>query len=341
MSTSITSDEFTTFSAHLKQLLESDFPLADGFRQFAKEADDKNLAKAVSRISERLTAGMTLSDAIDKDNYDFPPHYISLLRAGEESGELLKVVDIALEHDQTISRLEKELGATVYYPLFTLCITILAFSAVTVFAFPVIERFYSIGGQAMPLAFRLLQSVFYGPTGIFCLGWISFLMIMLYLVKSRMGLAHIAMKLPFMKKIISDIYSAQLSKSLGLMLQAGVGLDKALDAVAASTSKSVLKKNLTRTANRVREGESLSSALNTAGFSGTGLLDMVSIGEDSGLLPQILEKGANIYREEAHDKIGIMLSIIEPVLLLIVGFWVFFMLGSWFYTYTQLFTLSI
>ena len=238
----ISTEEFMMFSSQFKQLLESDFPLAEGLKNFSGEIKKPSFKDAVERISKRLTEGMSISEAIKYEGEPFSPEYIGLIRAGEESNNLLKMLDTALDHETFLGQMEEKLHMAIYYPLIIFCWSLLAFAAVMVWAYPMVEEWYVAADQVMPLTFRLVHNIFYGPWGILAVLWISAVILCLWLIKARKGLGSLAMSIPGLRQLAADVFSARLARSLGLLLEAGASMDNALATVAASTGDKGMKR---------------------------------------------------------------------------------------------------
>ena len=334
MAKPLASADFALFNEQLRQLLSSGFPLADGLRHFSAEIEKPAFRSAVERVAGRLAQGNSLSEALSAEGQPFSPEYIGLIQAGEESHDLLKMLDTALEHEGLIARLEKTLEWAVYYPLFVYGFSLLAFAAVMVWAYPVMARFYEATGHVMPLLFRTLHAVFYGPGGIFVVLWIAVLLLGFWRLKQTQGLGSLALAMPGLGRLMADVYSARLSRSLGLLLHSGVRVDRALASLASGTSDPGLKRRLLQSAHRTREGQSLSNALAAIGLAGTRFSDLVALGEETGLLPKLLTSGANMFQAEAESRLETVMRVTGAVLLVAAGLWVLILLSSWFQMYS-------
>ena len=326
--------DFALFNEQLRQLLSSGFPLADGLKNFSNEIQRPDFRAAVERVSGRLGQGQRLSEALAAEGRPFSPEYIGLIQAGEESHNLLQMLDTALDHESLIVRLEKNLQWAVYYPLFVYGFSLFAWAAVMVWAYPVMERFYDLTGHNMPRLFRGLHALFYGPWGILAVFWIAALLLLLRWVKRTRGLGSLALAVPGLGRLMADVYSARLSRSLGLLLQAGVRVDNALAALAGATADPGLKRRLLQAARQSAEGKSLSQALAAIGLAGTRFSDLVALGEDSGLLPKLLQSGADMFRAEAESRVETVMRVTGAVLLIAVGLWIALLLSSWFQMYS-------
>ena len=328
------SSEFLLFAEQLRQLLASDFPLSEGLAHFSRELQKPAFRQAVERVANRLGQGLGLASALEAEGQPFSPEFIGLIRAGEESGNLLEMLDTALEHEHFMGQLEKELEASVYYPALVYGFSLLSFAGVMVWAYPVLVHFYAIAGQQPPFLFRAIHSVFYGPWGLLAALWIGTLFLLLWSVKARYGLASLALHLPGIGRLVADVFSARIAKSLGLLLQAGVSLKSGLAAVAASTGDPGMKRRLLLAAHQVGEGYSLSQALGAVGLSKARLSDLVLIGEESGTLPRMLVSAAGMFRAESEANLEAVMRVTGAVLLVAVGGWILLLLSSWFHAYS-------
>lgn len=336
----ISASDFEQFNEQLRQLLASDVPLAEGLRSFASEISGTNFRAAVESVVSRLKEGKSLAESLDEQKGAFSAEYRGLIRAGEQSGDLLGVLDAALDHERYMAQLEEGLKQTIYYPVMVFAWTLLVFALTMVFGYASFARLYNAAHQSLPLAIRITH-LFYGPRGIFALAWVAVLLYVLYLIKSQWGLATLMLKIPIMKNVVADIYTARLSRTMGLLLKSGANAGDAMSLIAASTSDPVMRERLERASRRIAEGAPLSDAVNVEGMEETGFADLVRIGEEAGTLPSLLIEGAELYRVEAQSRLDVGLRIMGVVLIAGVGCWVLWLLLSLMRTYALIPMLSL
>ena len=336
----ISASEFEQFNEHLRQLLAGDMPLAEGLQSFASEINDANFRAAVERVASKLKEGISIAEALDEQGGAFSPEYRGLIHAGEQSGDLLGVLDAALEHERYMAQFEEGLKRAIYYPAMVFAWTLLTFAVTMALGYSAFARLYHSAGQSLPLLFRILH-LFYGPKGMFALFWVAALFYVLYLIRHRWGLGALALKIPFLKKVAAEAYTARLAKTLGLLLKSGSRPHDAMSLIAASTSDPIMRSRLGSAARRVAEGVALSSAVNIEGMEDTGFSDLIEIGEEAGTLPALLTEGAGLYRMEAQAKLEVALKMTGVVLIAVVGLWVLWLLFSLMKTYTLIPMLSL
>jgi type II secretory pathway component PulF len=330
----IGAEEFKLFSEQLQQLLGSNFPLAEGLLHFSGELSQPGFRQAVEQVAHRLAQGSSLSAALEAEPPPFSPEYIGLIRAGEQSNNLLKMLDTALEHESLVGRLESKLRAAVYYPAFVICFALVTYASVLTWAYPVMARLYQETNHPIPLLFRAVHAVSHGPWGIAVLAAIGGLVVMLWWIKRKQGLGSLALSVPGLGSLVADVYSARLARSLGLLLQAGVSMDNALSLVAAATSDQSMKKRMLRASRQAAEGRSLSESLTEIGLAGTRFSDLVGIGEESGILPRILISGASLFQAESESRLESVMRTTGTVLLAAAGASIGLIFASWFHTYS-------
>ncbi len=329
----ISAEDIEQFNEQLRQLLSSGYPLAEGLSKFSDEIERPEFKEAVQRISAGLSEGKSLSDSIEGEEASFSPEYIGLIRAGEESNELLGILDTALEHERFISRMEEGLRKALFYPVVVFGWTLIAFAVTMVYAFPILERLYNYAHMSLPGLFVLIRSL-YGPWGLLVILWLVLLMVIVWSIKHKWGLGSMAMVIPGLRRLIADVYAARLSRTLGIMLKAGVRLDNALATIAGATSDPTIKRKLIRASSRTGEGIALSKVISEIGLSGTGLSELVELGEESGTLPEVLTTGSELYRVESVARLDVTLRILGLALLVAVGIWVLILLLSFMESYS-------
>jgi len=334
MAKAISAEEFKLFGEQLKQLLASDFPLAEGLRHFSAELPRPGFRQAVEQVANRLAQGSSLSAALEAEQPSFSPEYIGLIRAGEQSNNLLKMLDTALEHESLVGRLEGKLRTAVYYPAFVIGFALVTYFSVLTWAYPVMARLYLEANHPLPLFFRTVHALTHGPGAIGLLAGVAGLAVILWWVKRRQGLGSLALAAPGLGKLVADVYSARLARSLGLLLQAGVSMANALSLVAVATSDPGMKQRLLRASRHAAEGRPLSQALIGTGLGHTRFSDLVSVGEESGVLPRILISGASLFQAESESRLESVMRATGGLLLVLAGAVIGLIFASWFHAYT-------
>jgi len=333
-------EEIAAFTDQLGLLLETDYPLAEGLTKFSHEIKSESFKAAVERVSKGLAEGASLAEALEREEDAFSPEFVGLIRAGEMSGALPDVLEVALEHETFMSKLEKRLSGALFYPIALFIWTLICFSAIARYTIPMMEEFYDALGGAAPPGFRTMAAVFHGPAGSALVAWTVLSLILFWWIKNRVGMATLAGHVPGIGRLVADVYSARLAKSLGLLLAAGVAPDAALASVAAATGDRGTRVRLLKASRRAGEGESLSKALSANGLGGPELFELAEIGEESGALPGMLSNAGGLFRAEAESRLEVVARLVGSTLLLALGAWIVVLMSGWLNAYFNLSSLG-
>lgn len=333
MTSSAQAQQLREFALRLKETAKSDFPLAEAIRRYSREAEGERFKKVLGRVAGGLDEGTSLADALAADESSFSPEFVALVRAGEECNDLEGMLEVALEHEAFIARLDTRLRAAVQYPLFCFILSLVLIGGAYYMAGPYVKLFYEGRGIPLPFIFQLSEGLLYGSSqyqiliyGALALGGYA-------LVRYYIGMSSFALMLPGLSKLMGDVFSARLARSLGIMLTAGVRADEALAAAAASTSDRGMRRALMKASKRAGEGENLSKALAGIGLDKSGLLDLAEIGEESGELPSVLLNGASLFKAESESRLEVVMTLLGTILLLLVGAWMLLIVSGWFTAY--------
>jgi type II secretory pathway component PulF len=322
-------EEFEQFNEQLRQLLASGVPLDEGMARFAGEIHRASFREAVGKVSAALKTGHPLSASLDSSGVAFSSEYLALVRAGEASGDLLGVLDTAIDHGRFLGQLDRGLRREVLYPLAVVGLTLAVFALFFSFTGPVLIHLFGILERPVPGQLEVLQMIV-GPDGLHAYALIMIGAATGWIVTRRVGLGVIALSLPGIRPVILHAYAGRIAKTVGSVLAHGVRADKALMLVAELTGDPGFRSRLTRAAAQVTAGTSLSQALAGIGLKESGLAELVALGEETGQLPVLLAGGAELYQLESQARLALAIRTLGTVLLLGAGAWALFLLLSLF-----------
>jgi len=329
-------EEITAFTDQLSQLLDSDYPLAEGLMAFSGEIKKKPFKDAVQRVAKSVGEGTPLSEALAAERDAFSPEFVGLIRAGEQSGAMLEVLDAALEHESFMAKLEKRLSDALFYPIAVFVWTLVCFAAIVRLTLPAMRDFYLEFGMETPIRFNWMFTVFSGPQGTMLLVWAFLAFVFFWWIRNKVGMATMARRVPGLGGLVADVYSARLARSLGHLLDSGVSADAALAALAAATGDRGMRSKLVAASCRVAEGESISGALSAEGIGGDELWELAEIGEEGGALPGMLLRASGIFRAEADSRLEVVVRVAGSGMLVGLGAWIMLLMAGWLHAYFSL-----
>jgi len=336
-------NDFLILNQQFNTLIKAGLPILRALDLLATRATAPKLRPVLTQIRDRVREGKSLSEAVDEAGV-FSKMYSTAILAGEKSGNLSGVLDYYIAYQRVSTGVKKKILATLVYP--TLLVTV-ATIIVTYLVTGVIPKF--------ALLYRDLGVQLPGPTKFLVTVTVDYRLYILALIvavfltllgvffwsrSEEGGIAFDRMKfrVPVLGQTLLKFQVAQFCRTLATLLTGGTPLVSALQTAAESITSRLLQGTVGRATQMVREGESLHGALSASGVMPELALDMIEVGESSGALAPMLNSVAEFYEEEVSLRLGAMVAVIEPVILIFMGLLVAFILIS---LYLPIFSFSI
>jgi general secretion pathway protein F len=301
----------------LSTLLSSGVTLMEALSSISEE--NKGLWKnMLVNIKEKVAGGSSFSKSLEEYKNIFPEFYVSMVAAGEAGGNLDKVLSRLADFLESQHNLKSKVRASMIYPVIMICIGFIVLSFLFTFVIPKITKIFKDTQSALPFITVVLITV----SNIFQNYWWLFIGILLGGViglrrlkeKNRLFIDRLILLLP--GNILQSLYFGRFTRTLGSLLEGGLPVLKALELTAKSIGNKVLEIRIIDAGKRVAEGARLSASLE--GFPPV-LLQLVSTGERSGKLVEILKNAADSYEEEFSRRVQKALSLLEPAMILFMG----------------------
>ena len=326
--------EISIFTRQLTTLLTAGLPLMEALSATIDHIDDPVLKRTITRIREDVREGRSLADAMRAHPRAFSGLYTNMIQAGETSGALDVVLARLADFQESQVKLRNKIWATMTYPVMMLFIGLGVMVFLFTFVIPQVTRVFEDLGQALPLPTLVLISI----SNFFRFYWWVIIGVILILTfalakyiktpKGKVVYDRLILKAPLFGKIIKLIAISRFSRTLSTLLASGVPLIASMDIVKAVVNNSVLSKVLEDTKDRVREGEALSEPLKRSGMFPSMVIQMITVGERSGELERMLSKVSDAYDNEVDTTVAGLTSLLEPVMILVMGIIVLFVVLS-------------
>ncbi len=314
------------FTRNLKVMVSAGLPLTKALPSLAKQVKSKKFQKILFDISERIERGESFSSAISNYPKTFPELYQNMIKVGEAGGRLEEVLEIlALQMERENELKSKVKGAMIYPAIVIFAMIGVAILMLTLVVPKLAATFEDLKIE-LPLTTRIVIGTgkFLEKNWYFLIFFFIFLFILFsQILKTERGkkfFDSILLKMPVISDIIKKNNSALSARTLSSLIAAGVSLPRALEITANTLGNIFYREALIEGAKRVKKGEKLSQVLkNYQKFIPLTVISMIEVGEETGATVEILAKLANFYEEEVTRATKNLASVIEPVLLLIVG----------------------
>ncbi len=313
------------FAQELAALLKAGLPLFQSLDVMLERQRNPLLRQSLSAVREKVKSGTALSDAFRQEGDFYPPIFAASLVAGERSGNLDQVLRRFSSHLRLNLTLRKKAVSASVYPIVLLTMMIGLVAILLVWVIPQFKSFYEGLGAELPLATRMLLSV--ATTLRANIHWIALGLALLvvsvvyWLRREGSGVAldRGLLRLPYFGGLMRMYATSQLMRTLSTLLAGGLPLLNALEVAAASIGNRAMAQAVGTATGRIREGASLTTALESTGMLEALPLEMVKVGEQTGALGDMLNAISDFYDEELDTRMATVLSLVEPVLLVLMA----------------------
>lgn len=317
--------DVSIMARQLATMIQSGLSLLRALNILSDQTENKALARKIQDVRGDVETGISLSAALGKHPETFPPLMINMIRAGEVGGFLDNVLLSIAENFEASVRLRGKVKSAMTYPAVVFVIAILAVVGMLLFIVPVFATMFSdMGGTLPPLTAALVGvSSFLKIGGIpiaVAIGVGAFLwMRNKHKPGFREKVEPIYLKLPVFGQLTKKIAIARFTRNLGAMIRSGVPILQALDIVGEASGNIVIERASKDVKESVRTGNSLAGPLADHPIFPPMVVQMIAVGEDTGALDQMLEKIAEFYDQEVESTTEALTSLIEPLMIGVLG----------------------
>ncbi|PKI90261.1 type II secretion system F family protein [Actinomycetales bacterium SN12] len=318
-------DDLAVLTNQLAGLINAGLPLLRALTVLIEQTENKKLVSALTAVHSDIEGGKAFSAALRVHADVFPPLMVNLVRVGETGGFLGGALESIAASYRSDVELQQKIKSAMTYPIIVLIIALLGVTAMLTFIVPIFEKMFAGMGGELPLPTQILVTLSRNML------WILPLMAVLIIggavwhqrVKDtdafRGVVDPIKLKLPIFGALVTKIAVARFARNLSMMLKAGVPLLQALEIVGKAANNRAIELALVDVATSISQGRSFSLPLANADVFPPLVAQMVSVGEEAGTLPSMLESIAEYYETEVNTASEQLTSMIEPILITLLG----------------------
>ncbi|KAA3617277.1 MAG: type II secretion system F family protein [Calditrichaeota bacterium] len=313
------------FTKQLQTLLKAGIPIVTCLSVIKEQAETEDFEKMIEAISQDIEAGSKLSDALAQFPKTFPAIYVNSIRVGEISGTLedtLIQLSSFLEEDEKI---KKEVKKALRYPAMVITGLVGAFIVFTTFVIPNFIPIFEMSGTELPLPTRILLGVYYLITdyGLFALiGLVALVAAFLTWSKTpdgRFKMDLIRLKLPVLGMLNRKLNISRFAKLFHTMNRTGIPITRTFEIIRETLDNLVYQKEVEKIQDKIVKGSDIASSLKQSQYFSKLLVIMISIGEKSGSLDEMLGNVSDYYYKEVSETVENLTSMIEPIVTLVLG----------------------
>jgi type IV pilus assembly protein PilC len=322
----VNAGDIAVFSRQLATMLAAGIPMVQAFEIVGAGSDKTAMRQLILDIKAEVEGGTSLHESLGKHPLYFDDLFVNLVEAGEQAGALETLLDKVATYKEKTEALKKKIKKALFYPAAVLAVALLVTTILLIFVIPQFQSLYKGFGADLP-AFTLFViglSEFVQHKGIYLLvaGVGAFFGFVYFKKRSRAMrefLDRASLRLPVVGPILRKAAIARYARTLSTMFSAGVPLVEALQSVAGATGNIVYENAVLRMRDEVATGQRLQRAMENTGLFPNMVNQMIAVGEESGSLDEMSAKVATFYEAEVDNAVDAMSSLLEPLIMVILG----------------------
>ena len=321
----VTLKDLAVMARQLATMINSGLSLLRALAILAEQTESKALAASLTEVRNDVEAGTALSAALAKHPETFPPLMLSMIRAGETGGFLDEVLLSVASNFEAEVRLRGKVKSAMSYPVVVFAIAILAVVGMLLFIVPIFEGLFSSLGGELPAPTQFLVFLSgvlkwtIGPFVVALLVFLAWWRKHKHDPAIRERLDPLKLRAPVFGNLAKKIAISRFTRNFGTMIRSGVPLLQALEIVRATSGNFVIEKAARSVQESVRSGQSLSVPLSQHAVFPPMVVQMMAVGEDTGALDDMLAKIADFYDQEVESTTEQLTSLIEPLMIVVLG----------------------
>ena len=313
------------FGQELAALLKAGLPLLQALDVMLERQKDSVFRRSLATVREKVKSGMALSEAFAAEGVLYPPVFAASLTAGERSGNLEAVLRRFVQYVRLNEALKRKAIASATYPILLLTAMTVLVGVLMVWVIPQFQSFYEGMGARLPLLTRIL------------IGFATTVADHIVVILAALALAIAGvwawyrqegsgltldrwlLRTPYVGGLMRMYASSQLARTLSTLLTGGLPLLTALETASSSVGNRAVAAAVARSTQQIREGKSLTAALESTEMMESLTLEMVKVGEQTGALSEMLDAVAEFYDEDLDSRMATLLALVEPMMLMLMA----------------------
>ncbi|HTD10835.1 MAG TPA: type II secretion system F family protein [Steroidobacteraceae bacterium] len=322
----VNAGDVAVFARQLSTMLAAGIPLVQAFEIVANGNDKPAMQKLVLDVKADVEGGTSLHEALGKHPLYFDDLFVNLVQAGEQAGALESLLDKVATYKEKTEALKKKVKKALFYPAAVLAVAVIVTVVLLIFVIPEFESLYKGFGADLPAFTQFVIGIsrFVQHNGVYLLVVVAAIFFAFFYFKKRSKamrefLDRVTLRVPVIGPIMRKAAIARYARTLSTMFSAGVPLVEALDSVAGACGNIVYEKAVLTMRDEVATGQRLQRSMENTGLFPNMVNQMIAVGEESGSLDEMSAKVATFYEAEVDNAVDAMSSLLEPLIMVILG----------------------
>jgi len=317
--------QLSIITRQLATLLAAGLTLEQAFNALIEQTEQETARQILAGVRGEILAGHTLAYALGKYETIFPDIYRALVKAGEATGELGKVMSRLADYTESRQALQQKVGLAFVYPAIVTGVALLVVGGLLIYVVPQVVSVFQQSHQTLPLLTRLMIGLSAGlqATWPYLIAFAVASVFGARLILQREEIRHQwhrqILRLPVIGRLVRGVNAARMASTLAILTGSGVPLLTSLQAATGVVNNLPMRRALEEASKKVREGVELSRALNTSKLFPPILIHLIASGESSGKLDVMLDRAAAQQEQEVSNYTSVLTALLEPILILTMG----------------------
>ncbi|MEW6527215.1 MAG: type II secretion system F family protein [Spirochaetota bacterium] len=326
ISLQLSAKEISTFSRQLSTMLKAGMPLLTSISTIIDQIENPIFKRAIIDIKTKVEEGSSLSNALERHHYIFNEMYINMIRVGESLGSLDNALERLADLEEKKNLLKSKVQSALWYPAFMIMFAIAVVTFLMVSIIPSLGRMFAELGKDLPLPTKIVMGISNFITSFWYVIVIIIILGIYYFNRykktdeGRRKIDELKLKLPVVSSLYKKILIHRFTYNLGILLSNRVDVIKSFEIVQRLMRNVLIEENIKKAAKMVQEGSSISNALSKEKFLPQYIIGMIAAGESSDTVDEMLLNIGKIYENEIELSINSMTSLIEPIIIVCMGF---------------------
>ncbi|HDH98600.1 MAG TPA: type II secretion system F family protein [Deltaproteobacteria bacterium] len=317
--------DIVIFTRQLSTMIDAGLPLIQGLEILASQQENKTFKKILMDTRSDIESGSTFADALKKHPNQFDRLFCNMVAAGEMGGILDDVLKRLADYMEKALRLRRKVKGALTYPIIVLAISAVVIGVILIFVIPVFEKMFADFGGALPVPTQMVVNLsnFVKSYSLLMIGVVA---VMVFLFKKyyktekgKRIVDRLILKSPVFGPLLRKVAVAKLTRTLGTLIDSGVPILETLNVAAGTAGNKVVEEAIYNVRSSISEGRTIAQPLGESGIFPAMVVQMVSVGETTGALDQMLNKIADFYDEEVETAVDALTSMIEPFMIVFLG----------------------
>jgi type IV pilus assembly protein PilC len=324
--TGVKPKDITIFSRQFATMIGAGLSLTKCLSILGQQTESPALRVIITQIGKDVESGQSLSDAMSKHPKVFPPIFVNMVRSGETGGVLDEVLNRVADHFEREAMIKGRIKSAMTYPIAMGALVLIILIAMLIFVVPTFQSMFASMGGALPLPTQILVNISEGARGLpglfTVIGVIAIVVAFRWWKGTENGRYtwdSIKLRMPVFGKLIRKMALSRFTRTFGTLVAAGVPILSALDIVGSTSGNEVIHRAVRKVRSAIKEGETIAKPLGENPIFPAMVVQMISVGEETGALDAMLAKVAEFYDEEVTAGVDGITSLIEPLMMATLG----------------------